>query len=164
MATQYLTQSISILDADGNVRSLPIYFEYDSATTLSTIITYCAVTLGQLDDIIDGQIVKQSITLELPLPSSGIKTAPVAGSNVQETGLLTYLTDAPIKRSFGQDIPAFAQSMFTGKVINLGATEVETWTDRIVASGGALVATNSDFLAHLVSVTKGVKTFRKQPK
>ncbi len=162
MTTQYLTHAVTILDSDGNRKSIPIYESYDSAATLSAILAYCATTLGYLDAIIDGQIVKQSITLEIALPTSGIKTAPVAGSNVQESGLLTYLTDAPIKRSFGQDIPAFAQAAFSGKVIDLTNTNVATWTARMIATGTTLLATNQDFLAHLVSVVKGVKTFRKQ--
>lgn len=161
MATQYATHSVSILDADGNVRSIPLYFTYDSAATLSAILAYCAVTLGMLDNIIDGQIVKQTIALEISLPG-GIKTAPVAGSNVQESGLITFLTNAPVKRSFSQDLPAFAQSKFVGKVINLADTDVADWTARFVATGTTLLGSNQDFLAALVSATKGVKTFRKQ--
>lgn len=164
MTTQYLVHSITIEDADGNRKSVPIYFTYDSAATLSAILAYCAVTLTDLDAILDGQIVAQSITLDIALPSSGIKTAPVAGSNVQESGLITYLTDAPIKRSFGQDLPAFAQAKFSGKVINLADTDVTTWTARMIATGTTLLAANQDFLAHLASVVKGVKTFRKQRK
>ncbi len=162
MTTQFLTHSITVLDADGNRKSVPIYFSYDSAATLSAILAYCAVTLADLDLILDGQIVKQTVTLEIALPSSGIKTAPVAGSNVQESGLITYLTDAPIKRSFGQDLPAFKQGKFTGKVINLADTDVAAWTARMTATGTTLLATNQDFLAHLVSAPKGLKTFRKQ--
>lgn len=162
MATQYATHSVSILDADGNVRSVPLYFDYDSGASLSSILAYCAVTLTMLDAIIDGQIVKQSIALDIALPSSGIKTTPVAGSNVQESGLITFLTDAPVKRSFGQDLPAFAQSKFVGKVINLGDSDVSDWVDRFTATGTTLLGTNQDFLAHLLSAPKGVKTFRKQ--
>lgn len=162
MATQFLTHSITILDSDGNRKSIPIYFSYDSSASLSSILAYCSVTLTQLDAILDGQIVRHSIALELALPSSGIKTAPVAGSNVQESGLITYLTDAPIKRSFGQDLPAFAQASFVGKLVHIGdASVVDTWIARMVATGSTLLATNQDFLAHLVSAVKGVKTFRK---
>jgi hypothetical protein len=161
MSDQFLTHSITILDADGNRKSIPIYEKYDSAATLSSILAYVATTLGFLDLILDGQIVKQQVTLEVALPS-GLKSAPVAGSNVQESGLITYLTTAPIKRSFGQDIPAFAQTKFTGKVINLADTDVANWTGRMVATGTTLLATNQDFLATLLSAPKGVKTFRKQ--
>lgn len=163
MATSQVLHQVTIEDADGNRKSLPLYFEYDTGTaTLSGIITYAAVNLGTLDPIIDGQIVSHSITLVLSLPTSGIKTAPVAGSNVQESGLITYLTDAPVKRAYGQDIPAFAQSKFAQKEIDLADTEVSDWTDRMLATGGVLVATNQDFLAHLASVRSGIKTFRKQ--
>jgi hypothetical protein len=164
MATNFAAHSVSILDADGNVRAIPLYFKYDSGASLSSILAYCAVTLLDLDAILDGQIVKQSISLDIALPSSGIKTAPVAGSNVQETGLITYLTDAPVKRSFGQDLPAFAQAKFVGKVIDLADTDVTTWTDRFIATGATLIATNQDFLAGLVQAVKGVKTFRKHRK
>jgi hypothetical protein len=164
MTVKQLTHSVTILDADGNRRAIPIYSTYDSGASLSSILAYVAVTLTTLDLIIDGQIVKHSITLEGEMPTSGIKTAPVAGSNVQESGLITFLTDAPVKRSFGQDIPAFAQSKFTGKLITLGDTDVAAWIARMVATGATLLPSNQDFLAHLVSAPKGVKSFRKHRK
>jgi hypothetical protein len=161
MATQQLVHSVSLLDAKGERRSIPLYFTYDSAATLSAILAYCAVTLLDLDAITEAQIVKQSITLDIALPSSGIKTAPIANSDVEETGLFTYLTTAPVKRSFGQDIPAFLQSLFTGPTIDLSAGAVSTWTGRFIATGGTLVGANQDFLAGLASIRKGVKSFRK---
>lgn len=164
MTTQFAVHSVTVLDADGNRKAIPIYLTYDSAATLSSLLTYCSVGLAALDLLLDGQIVQQSLTLNIALPTSGIKTAPVAGSNVQESGLITYLTDAPIKRSFGQDIPAFAQSKFTGKVINLGDTDVAAWVARMVSTVTTMLPSNQDFLAHLVSAPKGVKTFRKQRK
>lgn len=162
MSTQYLVHSVTVEDDKGARKSLPIYFTYDSAASLSSILAYCAVTLLDLDAIIDGQIVSQSITLNIALPSSGIKTAPVADCDNEETGLITYLTNAPVKRSFGQDIPAFKQSFFSGKEIIRGvANAVDDWTDRMLATGGTLVASNQDFLAALASVRSAKKTFRK---
>lgn len=161
MTTQYLVHSVTLQDDKGERRSVPLYFTYDSAATLSSILAFCAVTLLDLDAITDGQIVKQSITLDIALPSSGIKTAPVANCDVEETGLITYLTTAPVKRAFGQDIPSFAQSKFSGGNINLADSAVATWTGRFTATGTTLLGANQDFLAALASVRSGVKAFRK---
>lgn len=161
MATQYAVHQVTLQDDKGERRSIPLYFTYDSAASLSSILAYAAVTLTYLDLITDAQIVSQSITLNIALPTSGIKTAPVADCDVEETGLITYLTNAPVKRSFGQDIPAFAQSKFVGGKINLADTDVANWTGRFTATGTTLLGSNQDFLAALASVRKGLKTFRK---
>lgn len=160
MATQYAVHQVTLQDDKGERRSIPLYFTYDSATTLSAILAYASVTLEKLDAITDGQIVSHSITLNLAIPG-GLKASPVADCDVEETGLITYLTSAPVKRSFGQDIPSFKQSKFVGGKINLADTDVTAWTDRFIATGTSLVGSNQDFLAALASVRTGRKTFRK---
>ena len=161
MTTQYLVHSVTLQDDKGERRSIPLYWTYDSGASLSSILAFCAVTLLDLDAITDAQIVKQTITLDIALPSSGIKTAPVSDCDVEETGLITYLTNAPVKRSFGQDIPGFKQGKFTGGKINLADTDVSTWTGRFTGTGTTLLGSNQDFLAALASVRSGNKTFRK---
>lgn len=162
MATAQAVVQYTIQDADGNRKSLPVYQTYDDSTvTLSQLKTRASIIAGLLDAITDGQLVSYSLTLDLVLPT-GIKTSPVTGSNVQESGLITYLTDAPIKRSYGQDIPAFFQTGFNQAQINLSDTDVLAWTAQMLATGAVTRMTNSDFLANLASVRTGKKTFRKQ--
>lgn len=160
MATQYAVHQVTLQDDKGERRSIPLYFTYDSATTLSAILAYLSVTLSYLNAITDAQIVSHSLTLNIALPG-GLKAAPVADCDVEETGLITYLTDAPVKRSFGQDIPGFAQSKFVGGKIDLADADVVAWTGRFTATGTSLVGSNQDFLAGLASVRTGKKTFRK---
>lgn len=149
----------SILDADGNRQSLPVYGQFDETTvTLSALLAYLAVTASDLDAVTDGQIVYQSLTISPPLPG-GLKSSPVAGSNVQETGLISFSTATP-NRSYGQDIPAFIQAGFDGMNIVLSNAAVETWTDRMVNSGTTIIPT-SNFWSTLEGVLRGRKTFRK---
>lgn len=154
--------SITLQDAKGERTSVPIYMVYDPATaTLSSMLAYLATTLGYLDPITDGQIVSHRLTLEVSLPTSGIKTAPVAASDVEETGLFTYLTDAPVKRAFGQDIPAIPDSKVSGSNIIQSDTDVTNWTGRASATGATFRWTNADYLAGLTTVRAAKKTFRK---
>ena len=160
--TGYAVHSVTIQDAKGERTSIPIYMAYDPAVeTLTSIAAYMSVTLGALDSVTDGQIVSHSLSLNGVMPTGGIKTAPVAGSDTEETGLLTFLTNSPTKRAYGQDIPAFAQAGFVGGKIDLAQTDVAAWVTRALATGGTFQFTNQDFLAFLASVRSGNKTFRK---
>lgn len=162
MAIQQAIHQVTLQDAKGERTSIPIYMTYDDATaTLSAMLAYLSVTLAKLDAITDAQIVSQSLNLKVSLPSSGIKTAPVTASDVEETGLFTFLTDAPIKRSFGEDVPAIPNSKVSGSNVIQADTDVAAWITRATASGGTFRYTNQDFLANLVSIRTAKKTFRK---
>lgn len=159
--TAYAVHTIVMQDAKGERTSIPIYMRYDPAVaTLSSIAAFIAGNVTQLDAITDGQIVSSSLSLQYALPG-GIKTAPVADCDVEETGLLTYLTDSPTKRSFAEDIGAFAQTKFVAGKINLADTDVAAWVSRATSTGGTFEFRNADFLAALATVRSGVKTFRK---
>jgi hypothetical protein len=152
--------SHSVLDADGNKMSHPIYCTFDEVTqTLGDITTFVAATGVLLDAVTDGQIIRSAFQMLLGA-SIGIKTAPVAGSNVQETGLFNFpLVDA-INRSYGDDVPAFFQGGFLGKVIDLTNTDVAAYTAMMLGSL-ALDPTDRYFSHKLASVRSGKKSFRK---
>jgi hypothetical protein len=162
MTFNQAVHSITLEDAKGERTSVPIYMVYDPATaTLSAMLAYLATTLGKLDPITDAQIVSHRLSLEVTLPTSGIKTAPVTASDVEETGLFSFLTDGPVKRSFGQDIPAIPDGKVSGSNIIQSDTDIAAWTDRAALTGTTFRWTNSDFLAGLTTLRSGKKTFRK---
>lgn len=161
MAVQNAIHTITLQDADGDQASLPLYVTYDDATaTLASIAAYMAARCADLDAITDAQIVKQSFLLQTALPG-GLKGAPVAGSDVERTGLITFNLLTPSGKAYGMDIPGFKASKFTGDAINLGDADVTTWTTNIMSLAGTMKHLNDLWSSTFTSVRKGVKSFRK---
>jgi hypothetical protein len=159
MATVSLLFQYTIEDADGNTLSFPVYGTADDAAALSDLATSATAIGTDLNAIIEGAIRKVSFDVLVPL-DGGWRTTPVAGSNVQETGLITFpLTSVPGKH-YSQDIPCFYQAGFVGKTINLAATAVAAWL-AFIAAGAGFVWTNDQWTSTLEAPTKGKKTFRK---
>lgn len=120
MAVQRALLSFEITDGSGRVASMPIHLIYDDATaTLSAIATNIAVIANFVDDIIDGQITGVDLTLQQDVPA-GLKVAPLAPSNVQETGLFTFqVVGTPYK--YAVDLPTIAEAVQSdGQIPNTG--------------------------------------------
>lgn len=162
MALQNGIHTITLQDADGDQASLPLYVKYDDATaTLAAIAAYMAATVGDLDAVTDAQIVKQSFLIQTALPG-GLKAAPVAGSDVERTGLITFNRVTPAGKAYGMDIPGWAAAHFVGDLINLtDAGDVAAWVSRIVTAGGTFEHYDDLWTTKMASGRKGVKSFRK---
>jgi len=153
--------SYTVRDADGNERAVPIYCTLTGTLTITQLNAISVAISAVLDDVLDGQIVKGTLTLGMDL-DSGIKTAPVAGSNVQETGLLSFSADGTVY-TYSIDIPAFFQNGFSQDTIILAQTQVENFTDFVTTPASGF--TGSDKYENaLVTVIAGKKTFRKHRK
>lgn len=163
MATLHTIVSAVIEDADGDRQSIPIYGDFDTvAHTIADLLAWASVTLTYLDPITDGKIVKHFITLQPDLPA-GLKSDPVAGSDVEETGLITFNTTSPGSKAFSQDIPAFKRTLYTGDLIDVAAAtgDVHDWVARMTDQTLTVIAKNQDWGYSLSAARKGVKTFRK---
>lgn len=161
MTVQNAIHTITLQDADGDQASLPLYVTYDDATaTLSSLAAYMAARVADLDAITDAQIVKQSLLLQNALPG-GIKTSPVAGSDVERTGLITFNLLTPSGKAYGMDIPGFKSSKFSGDAINLADADVSTWTTNMISTSGTMKHLNDLWSSVFSTVRKGVKSFRK---
>lgn len=160
MAIQTALLSFGILDATGVVKSFPDYLSYDDAVaTLSSLVTYCQATAVLLDAVTEGKLVSIGLTLNVALPG-GLKANPVAGSDVEETGLITYTTEVS-GRSWGEDIPAFIQSAFVGKNINQADTDVQAWTNHQANAALAARAHADNYIWVFTGIKRARKTFRK---
>jgi len=161
MATQTGELSVSISDADGNRKSFVTYVKYDDSTaTLTSLAAAIAVVVDDLDAITDGKIIGASFAIKVTLPET-LKSAAAVGSNVQETGLLNFVTDGPGGFTYSQDIPAFAQAALTGKEVNNTVQAVEDWIDLMANTGATFRHHDNRFAGALVAYVKGRKTFRK---
>lgn len=161
MAVQNAIHTITLQDADGDQASLPLYVTYDDATaTLASIAAYMAGRCADLDAIVDAQIVKQSFLMQTALPG-GLKGAPVAGSDVERTGLITFNLLTPSGKAYGMDIPGFKASKFSGDNINLVDADVATWITNMVSLAGTMKHLNDLWSSTFTGARKGTKSFRK---
>lgn len=155
--------SFQIIDADKEVTSLDVPFK-NTTGLLADILAFIAALSPKLDAVIDGQQLRIRLSIGVPLPGSGIKTAPVTYSDNEKTGLFSVPTFAvsgsePV---YGLDVPSFAPAFFVNNQIDLTATEV---IDFLAALGTGTdttqIATREGVLMSVGTPKTAVKTFRK---
>lgn len=161
MATQNILYTFGLKDAKGKPATVPVYGTFDDSTaTLAQLMAYASTTLLKLDPITEAVPTYVAVTLYPSLPGSGIKTVAVAGSDVEESGLIGYQLTTPANRSYAQDIPAFLQSLYVrGHFDNTG--DVDAWTAQMLNHATVVVPTNDFFASTLNAFLKGDKSFRQ---
>lgn len=146
--------SYQFTDADGNKKTLPVYVP--ASATLANLQAFSDALAALLDDHTDAQITAISATVGLTTPG-GLKSEPVAGSNVQEGALLSFGLAAS-NYTHGMFIPGFAQADFTGSEV-----DDENITDLIaqIVTGSNSVAPTSREGLDIDAYVDGKKRFRK---
>jgi hypothetical protein len=161
MTTRNSILSITLLDADGRTASLPIYATFnDASVTLADLISNATALASLVDAITDAQPVNISLSLEIA--PTGVKTEPVALSDVEEGGLFSYALTTPAGKSYGQWIPGIMQSLVSLDVIpNTG--DVLTWTSAMISPAGTMQYTNDLWSSVFASLKgdAGRQRFRK---
>lgn len=153
--------SAQVVDGDGEVTSTEQPFFFDTATaTFAQVVTWIQGWGAALDLITDGKITKLRVSITIPLPS-GIKTAAVANSDNEKTGLFTMNANGTTN-AYGDDVPAFPAAKFTGNQINLADAQVAAYVTYITTPTATTLITPTDRYGNqLLSVKRGRKTFRK---
>jgi len=161
MATRQGRISLRIKDATKVSKAYTEYVTFDDATaTLASIGAALNGVCAYVDPITDGQIMSVAFTLFHSLPS-GLKGAPVAGSDVEETGLFSFNTPAPAGKGYSIDVPAIAQSILSGRSIIVDAGDGQTYVNDVTATGATFRDTDDKWAYTLDSVRSAQKTFRK---
>lgn len=151
--------SFTIEDAKGVKATHNIFTSYDGATTtVNGLITALNTYGGVLDAITDGQIIDTRLIIPLA-PDGAWKTAPVAGSNVEQTGLFNF-SQAGSKYKQGEDVPAISASVLVGGRINLTNADIISWLSALTGGLGT-VGVVSKFANDLVALVDALVTFRK---
>jgi len=149
--------SFSIRDADGDTKSLPIYLP--DTLTLANLQSFVDDFSADLDAAIAGVIDSVSVTVAATLPG-GLRTTPVAGSEVERGALLSYsVEDSSYRWSYY--IPTWALAGFAGnEVVNTGvyATLI---TDIASGAGSGPFEPTDNKGGDLVAFIEGKKRFRK---
>ncbi len=161
MATQHAVASFRLKDDAGVIKAFEDYVSYDDATaTLVSIAAGMSAIAALLDPITDCQILSMGLRLVYSLPA-GLKAAPVANSDVEETGLYTFLTNLPQARAYGQDIPAVPASFLVGKNINTAQADVANWLNMQLSAVGTLRHMDNRYAGYFTALKSAQKTFRK---
>jgi len=152
--------SIEITDAEGVTASSPIYLNVPSTVTVADLTTLAGEYMTLLDAIIDGQITGATYHI-VPAAGAftGLKSAPVAGSNVESTGLFNF-SQTGIKYKFGIDVPSIANSKIVGGRVNLSDSDVAAWMG-FMTTVHLTVTVVSKFVLTLVALIDALRTFRK---
>lgn len=159
MAIQQALASIQLVDAVGESTSFDQPFTFnDAVTTFANLIAWLQGLAVSLDTVTEGKITKIRVSILIPLPG-GLKTAAVADSDNEETGLITMQANGTAY-AYGVDVPAFLQSKFTGNQVNLTDTVVAAFTTYLQTTTTGIVPTDK-YKDALTANIRGVKTFRK---
>lgn len=164
MATAKAAITYRLLDATGVRKAYRDYITYDDAVaTLSNLLTFVQSTAVLLDGLTDAQLLNSVLTLYPTLPG-GLKSSPVAGSDVEESGAISYnLTTFPAQL-YTEVIPAMVQAAFTGGKIDLAQTDVASWVSHQLNAALAGRAVDNNWSAVFGSAAIGRKVFRKSRK
>jgi len=131
--------------------------------TLAAVTGFAGDVATRTDGVSDCKIDSVRATIEITLPG-GLKADPVAGSNVQEGGLVTFdALDTPYAHSVR--VPGWKQAGFTGKEINWADAGATAWRLMMlngILEDGMMVLPCSPHEEDLVSVVSGVKSFRRK--
>jgi len=143
-----------------NRQNVAVYVPLGSQT-IADLTAWNAAYAEAVDNVTEGEIVATNITLFPDLPG-GIKSSPVAGSDVQEGGLITFdLTGSDYTDAVR--IPAYLQSLFAAdgqSIPDSGATNA--LVDLLLGVDGVIdTAASNRFEVVYLGYSTGKKSFRK---
>jgi hypothetical protein len=153
--------SYTILDSKGVKATNIIYTAYDALTeTVSALVGAAAAYGGDLNAVIDGQITDARVIIDIA-PDPSWRTAPLANSNVEQTGLFNF-RQANSKYLQPNDVPAISASVLIGGRIDLSNAAIAALIGAITGSTGlGGVSVNSKYSNDLTALNDALVTFRK---
>lgn len=157
MANYLAIISIEVLDILGVSTAHDIFVEVPDTATVAQVATYFQDYAAVLDGITDGQPTDGHVTVKIK--PTGVKTAPVASSEVEKTGLFNYAQAGSTYKA-GIDVPAIADTVIVDGRIDLSNAGVQAWRDFVIATLTGIHAV-SKFQNDLTALLDALITFRK---
>jgi hypothetical protein len=151
-----LVYSFQVTDGDGNVTAVTVYAKHASAT-LAQLQSWGTDMSELIDGALDGKVTKASLLVDVTL--GDVKSDAAAGSNIQETALITF-DCASTPYNFSLDFPAWNDDAFTGKAVDETNAAYQALRDYLITASNTIVGTDRYGNA-LTAVNKARKTFRK---
>jgi len=158
MATNVI-MSYRILDAAGHTKSFPIYGTFDEATATLSDVLVSVQSRGEFADaILAGQITEMSIEIKVAIPGD-FKTEPVADSNVEKVGAISFRRTTPPSKSYTIAMPAISPTVLSLDNIDVSLPAVLAFTDSILDTGETVVAKDDLWSTTMAGVKSGKVTF-----
>jgi len=156
--------SFTVQDAKGVKATALTYVAYDAATeTVGALLGNAAVFGGLVDAISGGVLIDGRVIIDIAR-DPGWKATPVAGSNVEQTGLFDFNQNNS-KYVAAVDIPALLESTLVGGRIDLANTDIAAFITNLTQASGiggsTTVFNNSKYLNATRSLRDALVTFRK---
>lgn len=131
MAAPHVFLVWTIKDAKG--KSSVMKMNMPDSADIAIAKTFIGSTAQLIDPLIKGQIVDLGIGLAVDLPGSGLKTAPLADSDVEEGARFSWRTAVNSFTNFR--IPTFDEAkMVSGTPnVDLTDTDVDDFVQRVLA-------------------------------
>jgi hypothetical protein len=159
--------SLGIRDGLGTEASNTYYAEVDgSATSTAALLTTWGQLAQAVDAVVDGQIVRGSVSVIAdPAVVTGpiLKTAPAAGSRVEQTAVLNFSNTISPHR-FGEAIPALADGNISGGKVNLTPGQPVPLLVTFLTTASATLAWANNNQQTLVGLIDAILSFRKRRK
>ena len=160
MAAPHVFLTWTIRDAKGKTSVAKMNMP-DSAD-IAIAKTFIGSTAQLIDPLIKGQITELGIGLSVDLPGSGLKTAPLADSDVEEGARFNWTADSGAKTNFR--IPTFDEAkMVSGTIlVDTADTDVDAFVQRVLAGqtvGLINVSPSDDRGSDIVGLDSAVESF-----
>lgn len=146
--------SYKIIGDQGDTKTLVINFP--ATVTLAQITSFNTAFAPLLDAVIDGVIMEVRVRLQLTLPG-GLRSSPVAGSDVHEGALLTFDVDSTTF-AFSHYIPTWRD--YSDDQVNLAGTGVSAFITEL-EDGDGTISPSDRYANDLVTNTAATKVNRK---
>jgi hypothetical protein len=160
-ATGTFSLSLLLKDEFGIKATAPVYVKADTTNTLDEIALY-AVDYAQTADLVTGAVI-DGVEVRLIVNPSGLKTTPVSGDRVEQTGLFNLKADTEPNRRDGYDLPAIRDSVLAGDRIDLSNSAVAALVTFLHTAAGLIIPVTPWGIV-LSVLADAVLTFRKHRK
>lgn len=155
--------SYTIRDSAGVEATFRAYANFDGTVETVDGLTGEWAAMGALvDGVTGGKIIGGQITIP-QLPAGGWKSAPVAGSDVEQTGTANF-SNATTQYMHPESVPALLDTLISGGRIIVGSGAFKTFTDALVAgfTNGNWVNTAAQGLVAAVDAFVSFRKHRRQ--
>jgi hypothetical protein len=159
--------SLTVVDELGTEASATFYAQVDGAVaTPASLLAMWAVLAQGVDAVTSGQITKGSVSiLADPTVVTGpiLKTAPEAGSRVEQTAILNFSNPITPHR-FGEAIPALADDNILSGKVNLTAGQPVPLLITLLTTATSAFEWATNNQQALVALVDALISFRKRRK
>lgn len=152
--------TITIDDGVGGVQAY--HQKIPSGATVPQVAAYAQRLAERVDAISDGVITSIEYTTQVDLPG-GLKADAATGADVEEGGLFTFNCSGTVYKDSVR-IPAFAQSKFVGKAVDITDDDVVAFVGLLTtgeALAGATLHASNPYENTYLSLSKTKKSFRR---